>query len=75
MTPFRGFWVNVALTNALSLARTLLKRKDAFEGGLYESLAQALQEYEGAMFGRAKENMEKTWAGLEHLFIANGIDE
>jgi len=75
MTPFAGVGVNVALADALGLARALLKRKDSFEADLQGSLADALQEYEGPMFARAKENMEKTWAGLQHHFSADGIDE
>lgn len=75
MTPFAGVGVNVALTDALDLSRALLKRKDHFEADLPGSLADALQEYEGSMFERARENMEKTWGGLQHHFSANGIDE
>lgn len=75
MTPFGGVGVNVALTDAFDLSRALLKRKDNFAADLPGSLADALQEYEGSMFERATENMEKTWGGLQHHFSANGIDE
>jgi 2-polyprenyl-6-methoxyphenol hydroxylase-like FAD-dependent oxidoreductase len=75
MTPFAGVGVNVALADALGLARALLKRKDSFEADLHGSLADALQEYEGPMFECARENMEKTWVGLQHHFSTNGIDE
>ena len=75
MTPFAGVGVNVALADALDLARALVKRKGTFEADLHGSLAEALQEYEGPMFERARENMEKTWVGLQHHFSANGIDE
>jgi 2-polyprenyl-6-methoxyphenol hydroxylase-like FAD-dependent oxidoreductase len=75
MTPFAGVGVNVALADALSLARALLKRKSTFEADLHGNLADALLEYEGPMFERARENMEKTWVGLQHHFSANGIDE
>ncbi|MCJ1471488.1 hypothetical protein MMC13_000127 [Lambiella insularis] len=75
MTPFAGVGVNVALVDALCLARALLKRQAAFEADLPGSLADALREYEGPMFERAKENMEKTWVGLGHHFSANGVDE
>ena len=75
MTPFAGVGVNVALADALSLARALLKRKAAPEPHLKRSLAEALQEYEGPMFERAKENMNKTWVGLNHHFSADGIEE
>lgn len=75
MTPFAGVGVNVALADALGLARSLLKRKGEFENCLSSNLADALQEYEGPMFERAKENMVKTWGGLQHHFSAHGIDE
>jgi 2-polyprenyl-6-methoxyphenol hydroxylase-like FAD-dependent oxidoreductase len=75
MTPFAGVGVNIALADALGLARALLKRKDAFESDLAGSLADALQEYEVPMFERARENMEKSWVGLQHHFSANGIEE
>ena len=75
MTPFAGVGVNVALADALSLARALVKRKGAPEAYLKRSLAEALQEYEGPMFERAKENMNKTWVGLNHHFSADGIEE
>jgi 2-polyprenyl-6-methoxyphenol hydroxylase-like FAD-dependent oxidoreductase len=75
MTPFAGVGVNVALADALGLARALLKRKNSFEADLHGNLADALQEYERPMFERAKENMEKTWVGLQHHFSADGIDE
>ena len=74
MTPFGGVGVNVALADALGLARALLKRKEAFNADLDGNLADALQEYEGEMFERARENMEKTWVGLQHHFSADGID-
>ena len=75
MTPFGGVGVNVALTDALDLSRALLKRRDNFAADLPGNLADALQEYEELMFERARENMEKTWGGLQHHFSANGIDE
>ncbi|CAF9932171.1 hypothetical protein IMSHALPRED_008820 [Imshaugia aleurites] len=75
MTPFAGVGVNVALADALDLARSLLKRKSLFETDLRANLADALREYEGPMFERANENMVKTWGGLRHHFSAGGIDE
>ena len=75
MTPFAGVGVNVALADALSLARALITRKDALEVNLKQSLAEALREYEGPMFERAKENMNKTWVGLQHHFSADGIED
>ena len=75
MTPFAGVGVNVALADALDLSRALLKRKSQFGNGLHDHLIDALQEYEGPMFERARENMVKTWGGLQHHFSAHGIDE
>jgi len=74
MTPFAGVGVNVALADALGLAKALLKRKSSFEADLHGSLADALQEYEGPMFERAKGNMEKTMVGLKFHFSADGIE-
>ena len=75
MTPFAGVGVNVALSDALDLARALLKRKGGFETDMRGQLADALNEYEGKMFERAEENMAKSWAGLQHHFSAGGVDE
>lgn len=75
MTPFGGVGVNVALADALDLSRALLKRKDNFEADLHGNLTDALREYESSMFERARENMEKTWGGLQNHFSAGGIDE
>jgi 2-polyprenyl-6-methoxyphenol hydroxylase-like FAD-dependent oxidoreductase len=72
MTPFAGVGVNVALADALELARELIKRKDEPNE---VSFTEAIKEYEASMFVRAKENMEKTWKGLQHHFSANGVDE
>ena len=76
MTPFAGVGVNVALADALDLARALLKRKHPFQHeDLHTNLNEALQEYETSMFVRAKENMEKTWVGLQNHFSADGIEQ
>ena len=77
MTPFAGVGVNVALADALSLARALIKRKNApgLKVNVKQSVAEALREYEGMMFERAKENMSKTWEGLQQHFSKEGIEE
>lgn len=76
MTPFAGVGVNVALADALDLARALLKRKHLFQADdLHANLNEAIQEYESSMFVRAKENMEKTWMGLQNHFSADGIEQ
>lgn len=74
MTPFAGVGVNVAMADALCLARTILKRKDRLDGEVTETLFEAIREYEADMFDRAKENAEKTYKGLEGHFSADGID-
>lgn len=74
MTPFAGVGVNVALADALDLARALLKRKGDFESDLQGTIGDATKEYEGLMFERSKENMEKTFTGLQNHFSADGID-
>ena len=74
MTPFAGVGVNVALTDALELAQALLKRKDAFDSDVSGNVDAALKEYEGPMFDRAKENMEKMAMGLKFHFKKEGVD-
>lgn len=66
MTPFAGVGVNVALTDALCLARSLLK---------FDNLNDAVKVYEEEMFVRARRNAEKTYKGLQSHFSANGIDD
>ena len=75
MTPFAGVEVNVALADSLSLAKALLKRKHMFDDDLSVYLANAVHEYEKPMFERARENMEKSWTGLQHHFRAGGVEE
>ncbi|KAH6679209.1 hypothetical protein B0J14DRAFT_614494 [Halenospora varia] len=74
MTPFAGVGVNVAMADALCLARAILKRKDKLDGDVSEELFEAIKEYEVDMFDRGKENAEKTYEGLEGHFSAGGID-
>lgn len=75
MTPFARVAVNVALVDALDLAKALLKRNDAFEVDVQGPLTDATKDYEGPMFERVKANMEKTWQGLQHHFSKDGIDD
>ncbi|KAH8812510.1 hypothetical protein F5884DRAFT_670481 [Xylogone sp. PMI_703] len=65
MTPFAGVGVNLALTDALSLAKALLKGNN---------VENCIQEYEEEMFVRAKKYAEKTSKGLRGHFSADGID-
>lgn len=75
MTPFAGVGVNVALADALDLAKAILKREDTFEADQPKGIADALREYEGPMFERAKESMEASAGGLKGHFSADGIDD
>ena len=75
MTPFAGVGVNVAMADALGLARAILKQKQALNQDIPQGLKNAVKEYEAEMFVRGKENMEKTWKGLENHFSKDGIDE
>jgi hypothetical protein len=75
MTPFAGVGVNVAMEDALKLAKALISRRDSW---LYSSIfsdrtiiAAATREYEGEMFPRAKKNAEETWRGLEMQLSEN----
>ena len=79
MTPFAGVGVNVALADALDLSQALLKRKANLEAEAEgevphgsHHLADALQEYESAMFSRAEENMVKTWTGFSTISAPGG---
>lgn len=78
MTPFAGVGVNLAMADALKLARALISKKDgwlakAFSDGT--NIERAVREYEKWMFGFAKENAEKTAKGLEKHFSAEGGEE
>ena len=75
MTPFAGVGVNVAMADSLGLARAILKQKETFGQDVVGGLKNAVEEHESEMFARGKENMEKTWKGLENHFSKDGIDE
>ncbi|EHK97161.1 putative Tetracycline resistance protein from transposon/Tn4400 [Glarea lozoyensis 74030] len=75
MTPFAGVGVNVAMVDAMELAREIMRWKDAFVDGDATALDEAVKVYEERMFVRAKKNMEKTYHGLVSHFSAGGIDE
>jgi 2-polyprenyl-6-methoxyphenol hydroxylase-like FAD-dependent oxidoreductase len=75
MTPFAGVGVNVAMTDALKLAKALISRRESWLNsaifGDRASIAAATREYEVEMFPRAKENAEATWRRLEWQFSEN----
>ncbi|KAG2171718.1 hypothetical protein INT43_008098 [Umbelopsis isabellina] len=79
MTPFGGVGVNVALTDALDLARNLISCRDALatasSNDFEDALIEAIQKYETSMFVRARQNAEKTARGLHGHFQANGAEE
>jgi 2-polyprenyl-6-methoxyphenol hydroxylase-like FAD-dependent oxidoreductase len=76
MTPFAGVGVNVALEDALHLARNIIAHKGDWhavpqaDGRI--GLAAALKEYEEAMFVRAEEFAKQTWMYLCLFFHERG---
>ncbi|KAI9709068.1 MAG: hypothetical protein M1820_003514 [Bogoriella megaspora] len=66
-TPFAGEGVNLALTDAMILAREIVKTP--------EDLDRAVREYEKEMFPRARESMQKTWNSLQSRFAPGGLRE
>jgi 2-polyprenyl-6-methoxyphenol hydroxylase-like FAD-dependent oxidoreductase len=59
MTPFAGVGVNLAMEDAVVLARSLIKRR-----GSHTMLTEALQEYEKNMFKRAEAGAATTYQNL-----------
>lgn len=75
MTPFAGVGVNVAMADALVLARSLIKKRDGWLAkarSKSHNIAAAIEEYEKWMFDFAKENAEKTFKGLQSHFSKDG---
>lgn len=76
MTPFAGVGVNVAMEDAMELARAVIalkptwKGKDKFEGAL--GLSEAVRKYELAMFDRAEGYAKETWMYLNLFFNERG---
>lgn len=63
MTPFAGAGVNVAMEDALILARSLKKRR-----GSNSMLTEGLQEYEKNMFKRAEASATITYNNLLGMY-------
>ncbi|KAF4630730.1 hypothetical protein G7Y89_g7406 [Cudoniella acicularis] len=75
MTPFTGMGVNVAMADALDLARALIARKESVTAKLVsdvKNIAIAVEQYEKEMLVRAEENAKKTVHGLKGHFSATG---
>ncbi|KAN0095692.1 FAD/NAD(P)-binding domain containing protein [Hyaloscypha variabilis] len=78
MTPFAGVGVNVAMADALELAKALIARKDSVTAKLLsdsKNITIALEAYEKSMLKRAEENATKTMHGLKGHFSATGSEE
>jgi 2-polyprenyl-6-methoxyphenol hydroxylase-like FAD-dependent oxidoreductase len=78
MTPFAGVGVNVAMADALDLARALITRKESVTAKLVsdgKNIAIAVEQYEKEMLARAEENAKKTMHGLKGHFSATGSEE
>ena len=69
MTPFAGEGVNVAMKDAMILARSIL---DAEKAGGKEFLAQRMKLFEEDMFHRATIIQELTKANMEDMYFAEG---
>ena len=78
MTPFAGVGVNVAMADALELARALISRKDGFIAKAFSNnhnIAVAVKQYEKSMFERGTQNAQKTWDNMQAHFSAHGAEE
>jgi len=78
MTPFAGVGVNVAMADALDLAKALIARKDSVTAKLLsdgKNILIAQEVYEKVMLKRAEENAAKTMHGLKGHFSATGAEE
>lgn len=74
MTPFAGVGVNVAMEDALHLARNIIASKPSWstETERRSSLAAALSKYETEMFVRAEDYAKQTWMYLGLFFHERG---
>ena len=78
MTPFAGVGVNVAMADALDLARALIARKESVTAKFMtgsKNIAVAIEQYEKYMFERAEQNAAQTMHGLKGHFSATGSEE
>ncbi len=65
MTPFAGAGVNVAMEDALVLARSLQRRR-----GNTSMMMESLQEFEKNMFKRAEASAAITYTNLVEMYGA-----
>ncbi|TRX93306.1 hypothetical protein FHL15_005885 [Xylaria flabelliformis] len=74
MTPFAGVGVNVALMDALELARGII---NCVETGKTDgdALAVMLQQYETGMFARSRKETAKTEAAMHLQFQEGGAEK
>lgn len=70
MTPFAGVGVNLAMVDALELAKALVGYASE-----KEMLLAAMREFEAEMFERAEQYARKTWDNMQSHFSANGGEE
>lgn len=72
MTPFAGVGVNVAMEDALHLARNIITSKSSWSTEHKSPLATALANYEAEMFIRAEDYAKQTWMYLGLFFHERG---
>lgn len=78
MTPFAGVGVNLAMADALDLARALIARKDSFVAKAFSdshNILEAIKKYEAIMLPRGEKNARKTWKNMGLHFSAEGGEE
>jgi 2-polyprenyl-6-methoxyphenol hydroxylase-like FAD-dependent oxidoreductase len=78
MTPFAGVGVNLAMTDALELAKALVARKESIVAKAFSdnhNISVAIKEYEKGLFVRGEEYAKKTWDNMQTHFSKNGGEE
>ncbi len=70
MTPFAGVGVNLAMVDALDLAKAIISC-----GGDRDKIPDAVKAFEDEMLTRAEQFAKKTYKGLVGHFSANGCEE
>ena len=78
MTPFAGVGVNLAMADALDLAKELVSRRDSLIAKVFSdkhNITSAIQAFEKSMHERGEEYARKTWDGMQSHFSATGGQE